>query len=103
MADYELMMPFVLCKTNGGPFDDEAFTVGWDCGALEAELSTCSRLGATPRARYIKVAVLPQLDLIAMDTKFTLTLGEHSPEGEWVFVTFIALPNSCTCSESADE
>lgn len=97
MTDFELTMPFVLCATNGGPYDDEAFVVGWDCGALEAELTACLRLGATPRPRYVKVAVMPQLELIAMDTHFTLTRGEVSPEGEWIHVTFRADPIPCSC------
>lgn len=97
---HDLVMPFVLCATNGGPLDDDAFVVGWDCGVMYAELTTCQRLGATPRARWVKTAALPQLDLIAMDTQFTLTLTEDHPEAEWTHVSFAPHPHICTCPPS---
>jgi hypothetical protein len=85
-ANWGLVMPFVIVKSAGGELDDLSFACGWDCGALDAELRTCHELGATPRARYVKVEILPQIDLIAMRNKFTVVLGDESPD--WRHVTF---------------
>jgi hypothetical protein len=81
-----LVMPFVVVKSVGGELDDLSFACGWDCGALDTELHTCHELTATPRARYVKVEILQQLDLIAMRHGFTVQLGDESPG--WRHVSF---------------
>ena len=86
-VNWGLVMPFVIVKSSGGELDDLSFACGWDCGALDAELRTCHELAATPRARYVKVEILPQLDLIAMRHKFTVQLGEEV--SDWRYVSFI--------------
>ena len=67
MADqppgYELVMPFVVCRSQGGPYDDGAFVAGFECGALEARL-TIGRPASCEL--YVRTASLPQIDLIAM-------------------------------------
>lgn len=103
MTDYELSMPFVLCKTNGGPFDDEAFVIGWDCATLHAELRQCRVMQLTPIGRWVKARLLPQLELIAMDTDFTILHG-YAPPGDgtgldhWAWVEFTRVP--CIHEES---
>lgn len=87
-ADRELFMPFVLCKSQGGPFDDTAFVAGATCGALTEELRMLRLSGATPRERYIDVRHLPQVDLIAMAYGYTTTLGDLDEASGWQVVTF---------------
>ena len=87
-AEYGLVLPFVACKSNGGPFDDAAFIAGATCGALIEELRTLARLHATPRQRYINAALLPQVDLIAMSSGYTTTLGELDGASGWQVVSF---------------
>ncbi|WP_030186093.1 hypothetical protein [Streptomyces capuensis] len=74
-ATYELVMPFVLCQSNGGPYDDEAFAAGMACGQLWTELRVLQAHGATPRPRYVQPEHVPQLDLIAMHYGYTLKPG----------------------------
>lgn len=89
-AEYGLVMPFVLCKTNGGPYDDAAFVAGVTCGALDEELRLLAHLRAIPRERYINAAYLPQVDLIAMTHGYTTTLGELDEPSGWQVVAFAA-------------
>ena len=35
----EGVMPLVLCRSRGGPYDDEAFVSGWRLGDLAAKLA----------------------------------------------------------------
>lgn len=79
---YELVMPFVACKTQGGPYDDDAFTSGYRLGGLEARLE----LAAPPVWEvYVNPADIPQLDLICMRHSYSLEPGEA--QDEWVPVT----------------
>lgn len=104
MTDSEMIMPFVLCASNGGPFDDMAFIVGWDCATLYAELRQCHLLRAVPVPRWVKGPILPQLDLIAMETGFLITHGYAPPTDgtgleDWVWVMFAWNPNPCACED----
>ena len=81
-GQYEMVMPIVLAKTNGGPFDDAAVVAGMTCGALEQELTMTAALHTLPHERYIDVPLLKQVDLIAMKHGYTLKLGEvDEPSG----------------------
>jgi len=86
-ARYGLVMPFVIYMDQA-----EALAAGWDCGSLCAELKLCAAmptgLGATPHGRYMKTAILPQADLIAMHHGYSITPGETDESGEWVWVDF---------------
>jgi len=78
--DFELLMPFVACQSQGGPYDDEAFTAGWRCAEVYLALQVASGWHGPA-----KVTELPQLDLIAMRWQRTLTAGEPTTDG-WVEV-----------------
>lgn len=88
MTEYSLVMPFILCTSEGGPYDDEAFVAGYECGWLDSHLETCKSLLATPDSRYVHTNVLRQLDLICMSHSFRLTKGQVDDSGEWTWVTF---------------
>ena len=97
---FGLIMPFVVVKSAGGALDDLSFTCGWDCGELYGELETCHRLGATPRARFVKPEIMPQLDLIAMKHGFTMTMGDPDPYAGWPHVTFMPVdPHAAVADE----
>lgn len=87
-SEYTAVMPFVLCKTNGGPYDDSAFVAGATCGALNEELRVLALSRAIPRERYINAAYLPQVDLIAMRHGYTTSLGDLDKPSGWQVVTF---------------
>lgn len=92
-STHSLVMPFVVVKSAGGELDDMAFAVGWDCGALDAELGVCAQVGATPVARYVKAPALPQFDLIAMRHGYTATVDAKDERGTpgWKFVEFACI------------
>jgi hypothetical protein len=75
-GEYEMVMPFVLTKSQGGPCDDEAFAAGMTCGQLWMELRTVSHHGALPHSRYVQPAHVAQLDLIAMHYGYITRPGE---------------------------
>lgn len=74
-SGYGLVMPFVVCTSEGGPHDDSPFVAGFECGRVDALLQY-----ATP-AEYetvVHTENLPQLDLIAMRHDYVLT--ERGPD-----------------------
>lgn len=86
---YALLMPFVVCQSQGGPFDDVSFTIGFELGQIDRELAMCQTLSSEPIARYIHEDGLPQLDLIAMRRGFTIKVGHLDGSDEWRYVEFI--------------
>lgn len=85
---YELVMPFVLTRSEGGPYDDAAFSAGMTCGQLWTELMILAKHGATPRPRYVQPEHVPQIDLIAMHYGYTLKPGEIDEASGWQRVDF---------------
>jgi hypothetical protein len=87
-GDYGLIMPFVVCKDQGGPYDGDAFVAGYVAGILDTLLPIVRPHGVTVE-RYVVPELVPQLDLLAMRHGFKLTAepwDEHPDE--WTFVTF---------------
>ncbi len=78
------VMPFVLCRANGGPYDDEAFLSGWRLGDIDA---TLAGPGIRALASSIHPRELDQADLIAMARGYRM-LAERTSEPEWISVTF---------------
>jgi hypothetical protein len=77
--------PFVLCRTNGGPHDDEAFMSGWRLGDLAA---TLAQPGVNTLVDSIRPNERYQADLIAMARGFTMSVAPTN-DPEWVSVTFM--------------
>lgn len=84
-------MPLVLCRSRGGPYDDEAFTSGWRLGDIGA---TLGHPGISALAESIRPHERLQADLIAMARGYTMTV-EPSSSAEWLSVTFTRLRNDC--------
>lgn len=83
-GEYALVMPFVACESQGGPYDDTAFVAAYNCATVAETLRTLAHLhtnGLTAATveRYVRPDLIPQLDLIAMKHGFTLT---HEPWDE---------------------
>lgn len=81
-----LLMPFVLCESKGGRFDDEAFTAGFALGELDRDLSLALHSNMNPGERYMRIEYRAQADLIAMRHGFTLTLS--SEQDGWSLYQF---------------
>lgn len=81
-AEYEMVMPIVLAKSNGGPFDDAAVVAGMTCGALDQELTMAAAIHTLPHERYIDLPLMKQVDLIAMKHGYKLIPGDvDQPSG----------------------
>lgn len=82
---YGLVMPFVVCASKGGPYDDEAFVAGAEYGQLHSLLA----LSPPSHEAYVRSKSVPQLDLLAMHFGYTFTAepwDEHPDE--WTKVAF---------------
>lgn len=84
-ATYGLVMPFVVCQTNGGPYEDSAFVAGSYFGEIDAHMRAMK--GTTAVLRYsVPEALMPQIDLLAMHHRYRMTAEE--PEYGRVPVSF---------------
>jgi hypothetical protein len=83
-------MPLVLCRSRGGPYDDEAFLSGWRLGDIAA---TLARPGISAMAESIRPEERVQADLIAMARGYTMTI-ESSGDPGWLSVTFVRVQDA---------
>lgn len=89
-ASYGLVMPFVVCASQGGPFEDDAFVSGFRCGEIDRTLHMNDGVNASLHWT-VKAEELPQLDLIAMHRGFVmdrLLAGDLEQETGWCVVEF---------------
>ena len=77
-------MRLVVCRSQGGPFDDEAFVSGWRLGDLAARLASP---GVSVLVDSIRPGECVQADLIAMGRGCPMTV-EPSGDPEWLRVAF---------------
>jgi hypothetical protein len=89
-SQFELVMPFVVVASKGGPYDDEAFVAGWSCAEIDQALNAVAPWRATFQ-RTVRTEVVPQVDLIAMKHEYTLTHDDPDVDLErndgWTMVT----------------
>lgn len=87
---YELLYPFVVCKSNGGPFDDEAFCAGFRAGEISQMLAAGRHLHATEiHVPAVATEITGQLDLIALHHGYLMDKPEISGQWpQWCDVTF---------------
>lgn len=85
--EYDLVMPFVVCESNGGPYDDEAYVAGWEAGKLDLMLELKRpRPGQFFRPDIpIHADNRPQFDLIAM--KHGLVAEFEDAGDGWLYMT----------------
>jgi hypothetical protein len=68
-AEYNLVMPFVTCRSTGGPHDDASYVAGYEMGKLDAVLniSESTRMALRPTVyAQLHTDNVPQADLLAM-------------------------------------
>ena len=66
-----LVFPFVVCQSNGGPYDDDAFTAGYQCGQIDRSLAAAAAVGATSMTCTVYTTLIKQLELVAMNRGFS--------------------------------
>lgn len=84
MADYDLVMPFVVVTSKGGPYDDEAFVAGYRIGAIDAEM----RHRALSVSATCRAPDEPQIDLVAMRHGYETKARSVSEDGEWITLNY---------------
>jgi hypothetical protein len=87
-ADYGLVMPFVVCESVGGPYEDRAFVAGVRYGQIAAEVAELKPGHAW--SWTVETPLVRQLDLLAMHEGLTMTAepwDEHPDE--WVHVILV--------------
>jgi hypothetical protein len=85
--EYSLVMPFVVCASQGGPFDDDSFVAGFTAGTID---STLRALNIAAQVRwYVPSPLVPQMELIAMHRGWQMVSEpwEEYPD-DWTLVTF---------------
>lgn len=84
-GEYGLVMPFVVCQSKGGPYDDDAFVAGYQAGSLSVTLSQPIDPGGMTVT--VRTDLVPQVDLIAMHHQ-CVTASEPCTDADgWSFVT----------------
>lgn len=68
---FELVLPFVSCASKGGPYDDKAFTAGFQAGRLDQRLAVAAAAQINALSATVYTELLPQVDLIAMNNGYT--------------------------------
>lgn len=87
---YGLVVPFIVCQTAGGPFEDEAFVAGFQCGEIDKALAVAAVANAsTVTFPTVRTALAKQVELLAMNRGFpVMTVTESEEYPEWCSVTF---------------
>ena len=82
--EFGLVMPFVVCESQGGPYQDESFVAGYELGQLSARLEAKPAFLRLP----LRTASMRQVDLIAM--RHGYSLRQHvMPVAEWTQCEFL--------------
>jgi hypothetical protein len=88
-GQYSLKVPFTVCESQGGPYEDRSFVAGVQTGAVLAELGSLS-----PHVDSVTFMVYPalrrQMELVGMAEGFPVaefTYWEDDREA-WMWVTF---------------
>jgi len=88
-AEFGLVMPFVVVTSKGGPYQDDAFVAGFQCGTIAASLELAMPLNVDRLFWPIfRTALAPQIDLLAMRFGFhhvEVVSSEEWPE--WATLT----------------
>jgi hypothetical protein len=90
---YELVVPFVVCTSVGGPFDDDAFVAGFQAGQVDQALKMAATANVTEVRFTVNSALVKQLELIGMNHGFHHIVAEEPKDApSWSFVTFRTEP-----------
>lgn len=65
---YGLVYPFVVCTSQGGPWDDQAFVAGVQLGVLVQRMEC----GEKDISSYVHPDLVPQIDLATMHSGYQM-------------------------------
>lgn len=75
--ELRLVYPFVVCASEGGPYDDESFVAGVQFGQLMERLNHVSGWEQATVLTTIRDTLEAQVDLLAMDAGFVVRVEEY--------------------------
>lgn len=88
-AEFGMVMPFIACKSQGGPFDDVAFVAGYQAGMVDQALMSAAAATATEVVFCVNTELRGQLELIGMKNGFPVMRAEVWDEApDWTYYTF---------------
>ncbi len=87
-VEHGLVMPFVAVASKGGPFDDQAYTAGYEMGLLDAELAHPYSFGLVHRT--LRQENRAQADLLAMRHGWRASFNDIESD-EWIGAEFLRL------------
>jgi len=87
--EMELVVPFVVCQSEGGPYDDQSFVAGFQAGRADEQMRIAAVVGARNLTFTVYSDLVRQIELSAMRYGFADMGGgalEGMPEWSWVTV-----------------
>lgn len=84
---YALAVPFVVCTSNGGPYDDDAFVAGFQAGTVDQSLKSIAAAGGDGAVFTVRTDLVKQLELLAMYRGFPKIEATEIDE-EWSTIEF---------------
>lgn len=95
LPHFEMIMPFVVVDTEGGPFDDASYCAGYEAGRWASKVEAAKSLRLDVQRETVHRANLPQLDLVAM--RYGAQLAVHDwqedidegTQAQWAVVSVI--------------
>jgi hypothetical protein len=90
-VDFELAVPFVVCTSQGGPYDDAAFVAGFYTGSVDRALQVGKVAEAPVVQAVVPSTLLNQLELIGMHRGYPTMRTRVSDDPAWTYVQFMAV------------
>lgn len=88
-AHYDLVMPFTVVRSAGGPFDDDAYCAGFEAGVIDVKLMALSAFGQSATDLLCVEANWPQVSLILMKHGWNVDESSMSIADGWVSVKVV--------------
>ncbi len=88
---YSLAVPFIACNSQGGPYDDNAFVAGFQCGEIDRALKAIEAAGGNSAEFTVYTPLVKQVELLGMNRGFpVMTADTFDDTPEWTHVRFSA-------------
>ena len=82
---HDLVMPFMTCRSKGGPHEDDSYVAGWEMGQLDTFLK---EVNPAVHFQNILTENKPQADLIAMNHGYKINFIRHADNifDDWTWI-----------------
>ncbi len=84
--EYDLAFPFIVCKSQDGPYDDDSFVAGCHFGKIQ---QGCKTIALGHKKEWcVPSPLVPQIELLALYEGCTMmAVPWNECPDEWTFVT----------------